>query len=147
MPGRRALPDTGPTATHPGIYVALGNAALESSRQIDARILCEMYESGGAITMAEAQERSDEQPYAVSLRALADRVDRRERVFVQPMRVIDLITGKEPARVVDLGHEDIPPWLAGMVREPPAEIGPRCAVIVASDDSIRPAPPGTVPSW
>jgi hypothetical protein len=148
MPGRRPLPDTGPSATHPGVYAALGVSALEHAQQIDPRILCAMYESNGTLTMAEAQEWSDEQAHSVSLRALAARIDRRERVFVQPWHVIDVITGKELARVADLDHEGVPVWLAEMVRQPSSlEIGPRPAVTVAPDDTIRPAPAGTVPAW
>jgi hypothetical protein len=147
VPGRRALPDAGPTMTHPGIYAALSNSALESAQKIDPRILCAMYDSGGSMTMAEAQEMSDRQPHSVSLRALADQVDRRERVSVQPWRVIDLITGKDGSGMGDLEHEGIPVWLAELVRQPPPDVGPRLAVTVAPDDSVRPAPVSTVPAW
>ncbi|MGB7142169.1 hypothetical protein [Mycobacterium sp.] len=133
---------------HPGVYRGLGAAAADASKEMDPRI--RQWVNDGSIAPVEAQQVSDGQPHAISLRALAARVDRREKVFVSPWRVIDLLVTPEhdgPVRVADLAGADLSEWLKTMCQNRDPEISPRPAVVVGADDTVRPAPFGSQAAW
>jgi hypothetical protein len=146
MPGRRpAAASSGPVLRHPRIYVRLGNSAADAANQMDPRLRHMVNEQ--QIGPVEAQQISGDQPHAKSLRALAARVDRREPIFVSPWRVVDLIVQMDPATVSVLSNSAVPAWLGDLVKTYPTEVGPRAAVTVSPDDTVKPSPPGTVPCW
>jgi len=134
VPRGTVTASVGPVLRHPGIHAALGDSAAEAAKEVDPRV--KWMALGGQMEMAEAQRISDEQPHAKSLAALAGRAERREKLFVSPWRVLKLL----PAVAV-------PQWLEDLDRRGDPDIGPRPAVVVGADDTVRPAPFGTVAAW
>jgi hypothetical protein len=163
----------------PSIHKAIGGRARAAARELDCRVkLMEPRDLADAlkseprwadevrilrlagdpdwtadveeVTARVRQAISDAQPHAVSLDALADRIEAGEEVVVSPWRVIGVLAerqGVDHCRVSDLESIDGPEWLANLVQVTPPDDEDWLNVVVCAHDSVGIAPPGTVPAW
>jgi hypothetical protein len=103
------------------------------------------------ISAAVRQDISDAQPRAKSLDALADRVDAREPVTVQPTRVLDVLAARAviriPCGVSDYNSVGAPEWLVDLARPPAHLAEDRPGVTLSADDWTAAAPLDVQPAW